>query len=97
MDALRRDIEGIPGVLSLHELHVWQLSENKIVASVHVCVAHEGEEGSRSFMEVSGEIRKVLHEYDVHSSTIQPEFFTIAGHEAESRPGSGTVSINLLT
>ncbi|KAF8342608.1 cation efflux protein [Cantharellus anzutake] len=93
LDAVREDIEAIPGVLSLHELHVWQLSETKIVASVHVCVAHEGEEGSRAFMEVAGDIKKVLHNYEVHSSTIQPEFFTIAGHEAQSsRPGSGTVT-----
>ncbi|KAF8340606.1 cation efflux protein [Cantharellus anzutake] len=93
LDAVRSDIEAISGVLSLHELHVWELSENKIVASVHVCVAHEGEEGSRAFMEVAGDIRKVLHGYEVHSSTIQPEFFTVAGHEAQSpRSGGGTVS-----
>ncbi len=96
LDALRRDIEGIEGVLSLHELHVWQLSENKIVASVHVCVAHQGEQGSRAFMDVSGEIRRVLHEYGIHSSTIQPEFFTNDGHGTGSRPGSGTVGRNPL-
>src|SRR5258708_13027616 len=89
LDALRRDIEGIEGVLSLHELHVWQLSENKIVASVHVCVAHQGEQGSRAFMDVSGEIRRVLHEYGIHSSTIQPEFFTNDGHGTGSRPATG--------
>ncbi|KAF8973995.1 cation efflux protein [Flammula alnicola] len=32
---VKDSILDVEGVLSLHELHVWQLSENKLVASVH--------------------------------------------------------------
>ena len=31
-------IRDVPGVEDVHELHIWQLSENKVVASVHVRV-----------------------------------------------------------
>jgi len=76
LDSLRDDIRDVPGVLSLHELHVWQLSESKIVASVHVWVAKDVE-----YMNVAAQIRQVLHQYNVHSCTIQPEFQTIEGGE----------------
>jgi len=69
LDALREDIINVPGVLALHELHVWQLSESKNVASVHVWVAREVE-----YMGIASAIRQVLHQYNVHSCTIQPEF-----------------------
>ena len=69
LDSLRDDIINVPGVLALHELHVWQLSESKNVASVHVWVAREVE-----YMGIASAIREVLHQYNVHSCTIQPEF-----------------------
>lgn len=66
---LREDIQSVKGVLSVHELHVWQLSEVKIVASVHVWVSRK-----REYMRIAREIRRVLHDHGIHSSTIQPEF-----------------------
>jgi solute carrier family 30 (zinc transporter), member 1 len=57
-------------VLSVHELHVWQLSESKLIASVHVCISSKA-----NYMEVQSRIRKVLHDQGMHSSTIQPEVY----------------------
>lgn len=39
------------------------------MASVHVLVSRDTD-----YMAVADNIRKILHEYGVHSSTIQPEF-----------------------
>lgn len=69
LDEVRSAILSVDGVLSLHELHVWQLSESKIVASVHVMASRK-----HDFMPVAANIRKVLHERGIHSSTIQPEY-----------------------
>ena len=69
LDEVRAAILAVDGVLSLHELHVWQLSENKIVASVHVMASR-----NHDFMPVAAKIRKALHERGIHSSTIQPEY-----------------------
>ncbi|TFL01032.1 cation efflux protein [Pterulicium gracile] len=60
VDSVRTAILSVPDVSSLHELHVWQLSESKAVASVHITT-------------MAAEIKKKLHELGVHSCTIQPE------------------------
>ncbi|KAG0708939.1 cation efflux protein [Suillus ampliporus] len=69
LDEVRESILNVDGVLSVHELHVWQLSESKIVASVHVMASR-----NHDFMPVAAEIRKTLHYHGIHSSTIQPEY-----------------------
>ncbi|KAI1793916.1 cation efflux protein [Ganoderma leucocontextum] len=69
LEETRDAILAVDGVLSVHELHIWQLSENKLVASVHVMASRK-----HDFMPVAAQIRKVLHDRGVHSSTIQPEY-----------------------
>ncbi|KIJ33079.1 hypothetical protein M422DRAFT_265112 [Sphaerobolus stellatus SS14] len=76
----REDIQEVPGVLSVHELHVWQLSESKIVASVHVWVSR-----NREYMGIAQDIRRVLHDHGVHSSTIQPEIHDPTNAPLEER------------
>lgn len=50
------------------DLHIWSLSESKLVASMHILVkSHE------EFTQCSNDVRKLLHRFGVHSSTIQPE------------------------
>lgn len=70
LDSVRTSILEVDGVISLHELHVWQLSESKIVASVHVLASRD-----HDFMPVAVKIRKALHHHGIHSSTIQPEYY----------------------
>ncbi|KAJ9633293.1 Zinc resistance conferring protein [Knufia peltigerae] len=75
IDEITSDIESLPRVISAHHLHVWQLSDTKLVASLHVkvdCEVHGS--GSASYMHLAREIRGCLHGYGIHSSTIQPEF-----------------------
>ncbi|PIL31600.1 transporter [Ganoderma sinense ZZ0214-1] len=69
LEETRDAILAVDGVLSVHELHIWQLSENKLVASVHVMASRK-----HDFMPIATQIRKVLHDRGVHSSTIQPEY-----------------------
>jgi solute carrier family 30 (zinc transporter), member 1 len=75
IDEITSDIEQLPRVIEAHHLHVWQLSDTKLVCSLHVKVDCEIEgTGSASYMHLAKEIRKCLHGYGIHSSTIQPEF-----------------------
>lgn len=69
LEDVRDSILKVDGVLSVHELHIWQLSESKIVASVHVMASR-----NHDFMPVAADIRKALHLNGIHSSTIQPEY-----------------------
>jgi zinc transporter 1 len=75
VDDIKYDIEELDGVQECHHLHVWQLSDEKLIASLHVKVdfTFKGD-GSARYMILARQIRECLHEYGIHSSTIQPEF-----------------------
>ena len=85
VDDVRDDIEALPGVVAAHHLHVWQLSGQKLVASLHVRLACDfpcdGTRGARQYMRLAKAVRTCLHEYGIHSSTIQPEFCLDARHD----------------
>ncbi|KAJ6519166.1 cation efflux protein [Mycena sanguinolenta] len=70
LDQVRTAILAVEGVQSLHELHIWQLSESKNIASVHVLASRE-----HDFMPIAAKIRKALHDHGIHSCTIQPEYY----------------------
>ncbi|KAF2766870.1 cation efflux protein [Teratosphaeria nubilosa] len=75
VEDIKEDIQSLPGVVSCHHLHVWQLNDTKMVASLHVQVAFDFKEDTSSrYMHLAQAIRRCLHEYGIHSSTIQPEF-----------------------
>ncbi|KAK3675664.1 Zinc resistance conferring protein [Recurvomyces mirabilis] len=81
IDDIKDDIETLPGIISCHHLHVWQLSDTKMIASLHVQVEFElKDEGSARYMHLAKTIRECLHEYGIHSSTIQPEFCLDPNH-----------------
>ena len=87
VDDIQDDIEDLEGVLSCHHVHVWGLSETKMVASLHVqvdCDIREG--GSAGYMDVARRIRDCLHGYGIHNSTIQPEFMP---HGDNTAPNGG--------
>lgn len=73
IDDVKRDLESIPGVLSVHELHIWRLDQRKAIASAHVVVRDPGVE---SFMRKAKVITECLHAYGIHSATLQPELPT---------------------
>ncbi|KAL9584353.1 MAG: hypothetical protein Q9203_004696 [Teloschistes exilis] len=81
VDAIQANIRDLDGVISCHHLHVWQLSDTKKVASLHVQVDFDFKgEGSARYMQIAREIRRCLHAYGIHSSTIQPEFCLDSTH-----------------
>ncbi|KAF3033386.1 hypothetical protein E8E12_005298 [Didymella heteroderae] len=70
IDDIKHDLESIPGVLSVHELHVWRLDQRKAIASAHVVVS---DPEVQSFMRKAKVITECLHAYGIHSATLQPE------------------------
>lgn len=80
LEDVRSDILSVEGVLSVHELHIWQLSETKIIASVHINASRDVE-----FMPIATDIRGILHNHGIHSSTIQPEYRPIRDAVLEER------------
>ncbi|KAG0946141.1 hypothetical protein G6F57_002788 [Rhizopus arrhizus] len=68
----------VEGVISVHELHVWQLSDTKLIASLHVLL-----QSREKYMASASGIRKLLHEFGIHSATIQPEFIEEEGEKRQ--------------
>ncbi|KAL1879235.1 Zinc resistance conferring protein [Diaporthe australafricana] len=79
---VREDIASLPGVVTCHHVHIWQLSDSKIVASMHIQVAFPiSEAGGKEYMTLAKRVRKCLHAYGIHSATIQPEFCLDESHD----------------
>ena len=84
-------IDSLPGIISCHDLHIWQLSDIKIVASVHIQVEFDFKgEGSARYMQLAHDIRDRLHRYGIHATTIQPEFCLDSEHRHVSAGTSDT-------
>lgn len=79
-----------PAVTDVHELHVWQLAGDKIIASAHIKLSHKiaSEQGSHN-NEVINDIKAFFHEEGIHSTTIQLEFHP---EEEEGEEGEGNAS-----
>ncbi|KAJ4864848.1 cation efflux family domain-containing protein [Trichoderma breve] len=91
IDDIKHDINKVPGVESVHELHVWRLDQRKSIASAHVVV--DGRT-VRSFADTAKIIMECLHAYGIHSATLQPE--VLPAHQQQQAqsssvsPNSGT-------
>ncbi|KKA29114.1 hypothetical protein TD95_004868 [Thielaviopsis punctulata] len=94
VNEIREDIEGLPGVVSCHHIHIWQLSDTKVVASMHMQVAFPiSEAGGEKYMELARRARKCLHAYGIHSATIQPEYCLDPEHAAEHQELARTMRV----
>lgn len=91
VDDIKEDISQLPGIISCHHFHVWQLSDTKLVASLHIQVEYDFKgEGSARYMQLARAVRRCLHGYGIHSSTIQPEFCLREDHNHVSHSASDT-------
>jgi cobalt-zinc-cadmium efflux system protein len=63
-----RQLAGVPGVASVHDLHIWTLSSNRIALSAHLVV-----ESLAHWPAVLAASRQVLSEQGIRHVTLQPE------------------------
>ncbi|XP_022107958.1 zinc transporter 1-like isoform X2 [Acanthaster planci] len=73
----RELVQDVQGIANVHELHVWQLSGNKYIATAHILF-----HSMHDYTTVAQQIKSYLHDQGIHSTTIQPEFI-------EDDPGNG--------
>ena len=83
LEDVRNQIMLLDGVMDVHELHVWSLSESKLVGSAHILVSD-----ATQFSDISEDARRIFHRFGIHSSTIQPEHVSdphkAAAHASEA-------------
>ena len=68
VDDIGQALAAVPGVSSVHDLHVWTLSSNRIALSAHLLV-----ESFSQWPEVLASARHVLHRQGIEHVTLQPE------------------------
>ncbi|RYC63009.1 hypothetical protein CHU98_g3187 [Xylaria longipes] len=86
LEDVKHDLEKIPGIESVHELHIWRLDQHKSIASAHVVVSNNE---MRDFMDRAKTVKECLHAYGIHSATVQPE---LAERSRIHTPSSGSHS-----
>ncbi|KAF9363576.1 hypothetical protein BGX34_003783 [Mortierella sp. NVP85] len=91
IEEVRKEIKAIPGVISIHDLHIWQLTNIKMVSSLHVLVTDQ-----EVFERVSRAVKTIMHRAGVHSTTIQPEFLGThkGGYKSIPRDEEGKIPLS---
>ncbi|PTU20253.1 hypothetical protein P175DRAFT_0481417 [Aspergillus ochraceoroseus IBT 24754] len=79
---VKHDLEKVPGVLAVHELHIWRLNQNKVLASVHVAIL---DHSASCFSRLAKVIQECFHAYGIHSITIQPEIVSVGPIQGEMK------------
>lgn len=90
---VKDDIKSLPGIVNIHDLHIWQLNDEVLIATLHVAVSAPPD----SFSELSRDILHCLSEHGVSSATVQPEFVGIANGSRECVAYGNTSSGGLAT
>ncbi|KAJ2950725.1 hypothetical protein O0L34_g8986 [Tuta absoluta] len=71
----------VPGVLAIHELHVWQLHRDRVVATAHVAYSSHQE-----YLKSSSLVNDLFKKHGIGLVTLQPEFTLVdkLGEERKS-------------
>uniref|UniRef100_A0A182MC56 Cation efflux protein cytoplasmic domain-containing protein n=1 Tax=Anopheles culicifacies TaxID=139723 RepID=A0A182MC56_9DIPT len=64
-------LEGFRDIVSVHDLHIWQLSGNQYVSTVHIIF-----ENPKVYLKIHSDVIEFFHEQGINQVTIQPEFKT---------------------
>jgi len=80
---LRAAIAAVPGVVDLHDLHVWTLTSSKDAMSAHVLVAAETDEDK-----ILEQVTHIAREqFDLHHTTVQVERVACKTQNEICKPG----------
>ncbi|KAF0886929.1 calcium/manganese antiporter SLC30A10 isoform X1 [Crocuta crocuta] len=68
MEELMSKLSAVPGISSVHEVHIWELISGKIIATLHIKYQKD-----RGYQDASMKIREIFHNAGIHNVTIQFE------------------------
>ena len=67
-DKLKKELQNLPFVINIHELHIWQLDEKIIIGTIHFQCDNFDNIDQKCIS-----IKNIFHKFGIHSTTIQPE------------------------
>uniref|UniRef100_A0A182SX84 Cation efflux protein cytoplasmic domain-containing protein n=1 Tax=Anopheles maculatus TaxID=74869 RepID=A0A182SX84_9DIPT len=62
-------LDGFKDIVSVHDLHIWQLSGNQYVSTVHIIF-----DNPKVYLQIHSDVIEFFHEQGINQVTIQPEF-----------------------
>ncbi|XP_008266636.3 calcium/manganese antiporter SLC30A10 isoform X1 [Oryctolagus cuniculus] len=68
MEELMSKLSAVPGISSVHEVHIWELVSGKIIATLHIKYQKD-----KGYEDTSTTIREIFHNAGIHNVTIQFE------------------------
>ncbi|EGV92543.1 Zinc transporter 10 [Cricetulus griseus] len=68
MEELMSKLSSVPGISSVHEVHIWELISGKTIATLHI--QYQKDTG---YQDASRKIREIFHHAGIHNVTIQFE------------------------
>lgn len=75
-DDVKHDLETLPGIFAVHDLHIWSLNRERALVSAHLMVSEEKIRSVDDFMLLANTVNKCFHAYRIHLTTLQPEMVT---------------------
>jgi cobalt-zinc-cadmium efflux system protein len=79
MNTLERSLKNVPGILDVHDLHVWTISSGIVACSCHVLVSEQSvRSGEQILRSAAGMLR---HDFGIGHATIQVEVEGCAADE----------------
>jgi cobalt-zinc-cadmium efflux system protein len=93
MQAVEKCIASVPGVLNVHDLHVWTVGPGAVACSCHILVAEQSiREGQQILKAV---VEELGHHHTINHATVQVE---VEGHESNElycciEPAAGSAHV----
>jgi cobalt-zinc-cadmium efflux system protein len=77
MSAVRKCIATVPGVMGVHDLHVWTVGPGAIACSCHILVAEQSIRDGQQILKTV--VEELAHHHNINHATVQVE---VEGHES---------------
>ncbi len=72
LHSLAHDVEAVPGVANIHDLHVWSLSSDVKALAAHIAIEDQTETSQSDVRAILTQVRTVLRDrYDIDHSTLE--------------------------
>ncbi|EFN76190.1 Zinc transporter 1 [Harpegnathos saltator] len=76
IDSLKRELlKAFPGIVNVHDLHVWQLAGDKIISTAHIIFLNP-----KVYASIKDQVTAFFFEMGITQVTVQPEFHKMKPH-----------------
>lgn len=84
-DFQKQIVQKFPEILSIHDLHIWQLTQQKFVSTAHIIFEHPS-----VYKHIINDVLGFFHEQGINIITIQPEFMSLKDEFMAQKPGESS-------